>query len=175
MTVPSPERPQLPLPGRTWPHLASSTASSPTSTADCLITLPPYSSCALSHHAQNSMPLGDEKGGPVGISKSPLSTFRHQRAPPPQLAYLSRACSTHPAVPVWTIAFSLPIPSAPSLAVSRPCLPLPVPSCVPCRHVRSSVLCRQTSSRRPYRPLREHDGGHVRLYFLPISPDDSEK
>ena len=80
--VPSPERPQLPPPSRTWPHLASSTASSTTSTVDCLTTL---LRVLLTHFP--IMPkfhcrFGDEEGRPVGISKSPLSVQAPTRTAP---------------------------------------------------------------------------------------------
>lgn len=146
---------------RTWPHLASSTASSSISTADCLTTLLPV---LLAHsHVQISLPLGDEKGGPVGISKSPLSTSRHQRAPPPSQPIQIEHVQLTQRVQCQSLdhCFSLPysllesVNGAPFLA-GRQSSPsqLAVPACVPCSTCSViRLLCRQTSSCRTSWPL----------------------
>jgi len=70
--------PHLAAPRRTWPPPRPRHPSAPpTASPRCFRILLARS------HVQISSPLGDGKGGPVGISKSPLSTSRHQRAPPP--------------------------------------------------------------------------------------------
>ena len=56
-------KPQLPPAGRVWPHLASFTASSFTSTATASPRRFRVLPAQLSHHARISMPLGEEKGG----------------------------------------------------------------------------------------------------------------
>lgn len=72
----------LAAPGRTWPP------PRPRHHQHRRLPHPGCFRILLVHsHVQISLPLGDEKGGPVAISRSPLSTSRHQRAPPPQLAY----------------------------------------------------------------------------------------
>ena len=162
--VPSPERPQLPPPSRTWPHLASSTASSTTSTVDCLTTL---LRVLLTHFP--IMPkfhcrFGDEKGRPVGISKSPLSVQAPTRtAPTASLSGLSMY------VQLTQQCQSLGRWKASSFEVACPFLSLPVCLADAFSH---PFFFGQASS---CRPLQNMTVGHVRLNFLPISPDDSEK
>ena len=68
----------LAAPGRTWPP------PRPRHHQHRRLPHPGCFRILLVHsHVQISLPLGDEKGGPVAISRSPLSTSRHQRAPPP--------------------------------------------------------------------------------------------